>query len=121
LILRNNKVNVARGMKKLLVSVKLGRKQADANKHTQELESAVHPGAAASIWCGVRGSLSLIGETRVPVLIRVILPGGWWWDFRDRGKPLASGGHDIVDTLGIGSLLGVFIDFPFPPPTPSPG
>jgi hypothetical protein len=56
-----------------------------------------------------------------PVLIRVILPGEWWWDFWDPGKPLASGGHDIIDTLGNSSLLGVFVDFPFPQPAPALG
>jgi hypothetical protein len=34
----------------------------------------------------------------------------------DRGKPLAGGGHNIVDALGADSLLGGFVEVPSPSP-----
>jgi hypothetical protein len=40
---------------------------------------------------------------------------------RDQGKPLAGGGHDVVDAPGADSLLGGFVEVPSPsPPNPLP-
>jgi hypothetical protein len=90
-------------------------------------------GMAANMWCGARGCPSARGvrsgeisapdgEARNPRpdlrdLGRVVGGGVG----QDRGKPLASGSHDVVDALGVDSLLGGFVEVPSTsPPNPLP-